>query len=277
MQNPSEVNKLRQTKSDSFPELAKQVCALLEEELLTRGFLKEKVELDRLHLHLQPEQLVWDENNLNPVTISFYQFPAPVLNIYHQLISRLAGQEKIDFLFQQQPILRFHFPGPFPKKDGGINHRFHFDLLGGHPAQMTQAWWALTPASYSNSLFLSDPEIGKALLERFTHHLPNEISSENCLNFYYDFLGKNPDFNQQVVDACKPQTMDSGDLRLFSPYCLHGGRESQEESTRVSLDFRIFPLGEAPTKDFEKEIARKYPRFERGQIFHPLTAWELKL
>ena len=261
------------------PPAATGIVEAVERQLVDLGFLPSAVPLAALHHHLNPDVVAFNEHYTNAVSRAFYALSDALLTTYRELIAHIAQNDlREDFLFQERPIIRFHFPVPFPdamKSDSGLPRQLHSDLLGGHPPHMVQGWLALTNCAGSAALQCSSRDDGVALLDRYRATLGTDGPPfADSLHHFYDRWDSEKDFGEALTAACKPVTMKAGELLLFDPHCIHGGTENREETTRVSLDFRLLPVA------FESETMKTATtdtgrRFRRGELFHARSAWEM--
>ena len=257
------------------------IIACVGQRFVALGFLRRPAPLAELHRHLPEESMALNEHYTNAVSRAFYTPDAETQDAYHQLIAFIAGHLiPWDFLFQAQPIIRFHFPVPFPeamRTATGRPRQIHSDILGGHPARMVQGWAALTDCTGTAALQCSSREAGLALLARYRNALgPGDPPFEDSLHHFYAAWDTAPGFGAAVEAACQPVPMHAGDLLLLDPHCLHGGTENREDATRVSLDFRILPAAQegAVLANAATPTAR---RFRRGDLFSGATARDLNL
>ncbi len=256
-------------------DLVRQVQA----HLVALGFTREIVPMADLHRYLAPETMSLNVHYTNAVSRAFYTPDAAIETAYLDLIAYLA-REIIpwDFLFQAHPIIRFHFPVSFPatmRTSDGTPRQIHSDLLGGHPPQMLQAWAALTDCSGSAALQCVPREVSNALLERYRNSLgPQDPPFADSLAHFYAAWDQLPHFDADIRAACQPIPMHAGELLFFDPRCLHGGTENTEDTTRVSLDFRILPVTHETTV-LEHATTPTARRFRRGEVFHQQTAQEV--
>ena len=255
------------------------LAAELQAGLADRGYASADTDLAKLHLRIAADLTALDGLYMNGIGRSFYLLDDGFLAHYRNLIAFLASEVlETDFLFQSSPVVRFHFPAPFPpalRAATGRGQQLHSDLLGGHPTAMVNGWLALTVASGSNALHLSSLAAGIAILRQFTERLAlDETGFRGSLSDFFSLVGRDPAFADLVEQACPPLAMAPGDVVLFDPRCVHGGIENREATTRVSMDFRLLPLPER-SEAYEAEIAAAYPRWVRGDILHALSAWEM--
>ena len=256
-----------------------QLAEAVTGRLVALGFINTAVPLATLHQDLPPEAMALNGHYTNAVSRAFYTHDNAIESAYHDLIAWLYRHgAPEDFLFQAQPIVRFHFPVPFPpelRTTTGQPRQIHSDLLGGHPPRMVQVWAALTDCSGTAALQWAPSATSQALLERYRQSLaPDDPPFADSLQHYYGLWDREPTFANEIVRACGPVDMKSGEVLLFDPHCLHGGTENREDSTRVSVDFRLLPLR------YEVETAKDastptQQRFRRGELFHVKSAGEL--
>lgn len=235
------------------------------------------ISLEKLHEVLPLKDKVWDNLLFNQVDKQFYLLEGTFMNHYELLIKEIAQTiVAFDFLFQKQPIVRFHFPERFPNSKithSGWAHDLHSDLLGGHPPNMIQFWIPLVECNHSNTLHLSDRTRGKEILEKVYAENATHQGS-NLLSHFAKKIDKDVDFQQWVKNSCNPILLDLGQILVFDPHCIHGPIENKESTTRVSIDFRIIPLPKNE-KNLSPAWIDQYPRFIRGDIMHSQSAGEL--
>jgi hypothetical protein len=256
------------------------ITACVQDRLMALGFLASRVPLEELHRHLPADQMALNEHYTNAVSREFYADDAALIAAYHNLVAHLAAEVfSCDMLFQARPIVRFHFPVPFPaamRTRTGMPRQFHSDCLGGHPTQIIQGWAALTTCADSAALHCSTRRDGIDLLARYRASLhETDPPFADSLQHFYAAWDRLPGFGEAVTAACRPIPMGVGDLLLFDPRCLHGGTENRTATTRVSVDFRLLPV-----RDEEAVlIAAHTPtarRFRRGEILDERTASSLR-
>jgi len=251
----------------------------VQAHLVALGFAKHALPLAELHCHVPTDAMALSEHYTNAVSRAFYTPEPAIQRAYHALIAYLA-RELIpwDFLFQAHPIIRFHFPVPFPdtmRTSEGNPRQLHSDLLGGHPPQMLQGWAALTDCAGSAALQCAPREASLALLQRYRENLgPEDPPFADSLAHFYASWDRLPHFGADLQAACQPVPMKAGALLFFDPHCLHGGAENTEATTRVSLDFRLLPV-EHEAAVLAEATTPTAQRFQRGDIFYKRTAQEV--
>lgn len=216
--------------------------------LIEKGFIDKPVALGDLHLHLLAEHQTLDRMELNGVTRAFYDTSDKFQEIYFTIIKYIGRAcLNFDFLFQETPTIRFHFPGLLNEdlrtRDGmSLNH--HVDSMLGHPMEEINCWLPLTKCYGSNALALSSLETGIEILNQLCQALNFDAEA------YYDQAREllktkmlaSDDFRRKLDANCRPVDMEYGDIILFDSRCIHATNENTEPATRVSLDFRLIPL-----------------------------------
>jgi len=251
----------------------------VEAQLTNLGFGTRASSLATLHHHLPPELMAFNEHFTNAVSRAFYPVSDDILAAYHAFLVRgVRPLLSEDFLFQAQPLVRFHFPVPFHaamKTTTGLPRQLHSDLLGGHPPEMMQGWLALTDCTGSAALQCASRNTSLEVLDAYREQFgPTDPPFADSLHHFYDTWDRDPHFAEAITAACAPVTMTAGDLLLFDPHCLHGGTENHEDTTRVSLDFRLLPasLEKVALDNATTDTGR---RFKRGELFSEQSIWEL--
>ena len=116
--------------------------------LVDKGFLKETVPLEELHLHLPQEDQEVDDRLINNVTQSFYEVNLRMREMYFDFVKYIAREVlKFDVIFQETLTIRFHFPGNHTKDylfPDGLYIGQHSDTMLGHPFEEINFWLPLT-------------------------------------------------------------------------------------------------------------------------------------
>lgn len=248
-------------------------------QLTNLGFGTGASSLATLHHHLPPKLMAFNEHFTNAVSRAFYPVSDDIRAAYHDVLIRgVRPLLSEDFLFQAQPLIRFHFPVTFHdamKTASGLPRQLHSDLLGGHPPEMMQGWLALTDCAGSAALQCASRNTSLEVLDAYREQLgPTDPPFANSLYHFYDTWDRQPSFADAIIAACAPVSMAAGDLLLFDSHCLHGGTENHEDTTRVSLDFRILPvsLEKVALDNATTDTGR---RFRRGELFSEQSIREL--
>jgi hypothetical protein len=266
----------------TYPKQRIDLRSELMRVLLLKGILKERCELERLHLRVSAALLQTDEYALNPLSTALYETSPQFLEIYHSLLQYL-GQNifPFDFLFQATPTIRVHAPVPFNvpwKTAPGELLMYHSDTMLGHPIQEINCWLPLTRAYGTSTLqhcplaeslemlrsFLGDAGLDEA-----------QYFSEGRDRFVQKMIS-DARFRAWVMCNTVPMMCDVGEILIFDARCLHATSENRESDTRVSVDFRIIPLEDYEGLDrIHQSAGRSRRRFERGDIYSAKSVREL--
>ncbi len=251
----------------------------VEAQLATSGYGVGAPSLSALHHHLAPELMALSAHYSNAVSRAFYHVSDDILAAYREFLVRgLRPLLSEDCLFQAQPLIRFHFPVPFHaamKTTAGLPRQFHSDLLGGHPPEMLQGWLALTDCTGTATLQCASRTASLQVLESYREQLgPTDPPFADSLYHFYDTWDRDSHFAEAITAACSPVPMRAGHLLFFDPHCLHGGTENHEDTTRVSLDFRLLPVSREKVA-LDNATTDTGRRFRRGELFSEQSVWEL--
>lgn len=249
--------------------------------LVTKGFIRQAVPLEELHLHLPADAQKVDVDLLNAVTKSFYETSDVFRAHYRGLIAYLSKSAfDFDFIFQTTPTIRFHFPVRLPEGFRGADGEYlgqHNDGMLGHSFEEINLWMPLTESRGSAGLQLANLDDSLDILNDFAagfgHDQDTYHSSGRTL--FYQKLVEDLGFQRKVVAACIPRDIRYGDIVAFDSRALHGPAENRESFTRISLDFRIMPLDVYESLDGEfVSKGRSKRKFIRGDVFDAATARE---
>lgn len=220
----------------------------ITELLLEKGFLKEMVPLENLHLHIQQEYQVAKTFIFNKIAEAFYEKDDFFYVLYLKLVKYISQQIlDFDFVFQETPDVRFHFPVPLAEKyrlKDGLYSAYHIDSMYGCPIEAINCWIPLTNCYATNSLMLSSFDDSIKALMQLCEDINLELDNFYDLNrdLFYQKLFSDTIFQLFIINSCKPIETKPGEIIFFDSRCIHGPTENKELHTRVSLDFRIIPL-----------------------------------
>ena len=138
---------------------------LIEKKLITGS-----VPLEDLHRHIPPQDCAAGADHMNNVTKAFYETSESFREAYFKFIKHI-GQSvfPFDFVFQETPTIRFHFPVPYPdiyRSKSGRSLLYHCDPMNGHPFEELNCWVPLTKCYGTNALQLSSLEAGTDILKQ---------------------------------------------------------------------------------------------------------------
>jgi hypothetical protein len=238
--------------------------------LVAKGMLSAAAEaglagLDQLHHVLAKADQELDAAELNEASRRFYDTDAGFLATYESFLKQVAGEAVAcgDFVFQSTPTIRFHFP-----QQAGFDWkpRFHTDIMLGHPPQEINLWLPLCGAVGSATMRIADLAPSLAVLDDLEldfQRLAGAMQTDAALA-------------ARCMAISRPVEMPYGEFLAFDPRCLHATQHNDTGRTRVSLDFRIVPLGDYEAMRLPyRGTGRRQMLFRRGHYFDQRTSREL--
>jgi len=249
--------------------------------LVAKGLTKAPVDLAELHRHVPAEMQVPDKDGLNAVTRSFYETDAGFRARYLAIVRHLAREALgFEFLFQDTPTMRFHFPVRFIeayRDEHGTYLGHHNDGMLGHSFEEINCWLPLTDCAGSAALQIASLPDSIRLLDEFCRPFDHDPDTfhQGRLRFVERLLKDGP-FRQATLAATRPYDMRYGEALLFESRCLHATAENAEGRTRISIDFRLIPL--QAYERLERVYAsggRSKRKFVRGDVFSQVSSADL--
>ena len=239
----------------------------VKEILVEKGIANEIGDLENLHnMLLNDEMRHYDDySGVNDVGKSFYDLDPKLEKLYHKyIVEELIPYFGFDFYFQKQPTVRFHFPD---SKNSDHYPRWHTDIQYGHPPMEINALIPLTLNKDFGFRFFGVHDTSRIYNDQ-DYNLSESLD---------EFINNKHLQKKMIEESLKPaEYMDS--VLFFDTRCLHTAinRDSCENNTRGSIDFRIYPK-----KDYDenpviyKGSGRMQIEYSVGIAYHELTAMEL--
>lgn len=227
--------------------------------LLSKGIIKEKIELEKLHEEVSHAMKSYDlASGVNKVSQLFYEnddeFEKKYLNVIKMLYQNYL---KFPFYFQKTPTIRIQCP-----KAENSNHypRYHTDIGYGHPPQELNIWMPITkPGNEQKHAFrMIDLKDTRNILNRYNYDFALFIN--DAVN--------NKDLSKECDNYSREVATELDKTAVFDARCLHTG-EVIENHTRVSMDIRIISVSDYESMRFRFQGAGKRKiLFEPGQCYH---------
>lgn len=215
--------------------------------LLDGGFTVEPFPFETLHERLRDHLTLGDAELGRTLSARIAGSPAELGEAYRELIAFIARDVLgFDVVFEAQPVLRFHPPGPMMDRyrchaDGGML-AFHSDLMLGDRFEQLNCWLPLTTSTRSNGLQHLPLESSIGVLEQFIALEQLDIFSlPSSREQFFRCLDTDDELRALVRDNVRSLETDYGGLWVFDPRIIHGTAENREQTTRVSIDFRLLP------------------------------------
>lgn len=206
---------------------------LVDKGLVTAEAVAGLSRLEDLHRIMRPADMALDESELNAASRAFYDTDVAFVETYEAFLRDVVGPDVVGnaFLFQATPTIRFHFPN---EQGFDWNPRFHTDIMLGHPPQEINLWLPVCGAAGTASMCIIDMQDGIQLIEsldldfaRLAHDAQNDAT-----------------LAARLAAVARPVELAYGEFLAFDPRCLHATQFNTTGWTRISLDFRVVPLGD---------------------------------
>lgn len=264
-----------------FPKDRFDLRSQMERLLVDKGFVSETVPLETVHEHLNSGATT-NSNDQNELTRAFYETDEAFHNVYLDILKYVHTDIlKYDFVFQSTPTIRFNAPGRYSEVYRSKDDKYlgyHVDSFNGHPLEEINIWMPLTRCYGTNALKVSPLDIGIEALHRLLDDINYSADVYHKSGWDLNFMKSNTDasYHKLLEDNCEPILTDYGSLVFFDPRCMHSTTDNYEDTTRVSLDFRVISVA-----DYEKisnvrsSQGRSGRKFEKGDVFHEKTIAEM--
>jgi len=239
-------------------------------------------ELDALHLHIPLCMQAPDEYGLNEMTKLLYDTDEVFKRTYLEVIKYLTREVfPFEFLYQETPTMRFHFPVPFmdsyrDKSGNYLGH--HNDGMLGHSFEEINCWLPLTKSSGTAALQIAGLAESIDLLKDFCRDFGYDAERfyEHGRVKFVQKLFDDEEFKRKAIEVTKPFEMEYGQLLIFDSRCIHATAENIEKKTRISADFRLIPLNRYEQLDcVYASRGRSKRKFVRGDVFSRLSSADL--
>ena len=266
----------------SFDTDALDFAAEVRRLLVEKGFTRTEPDLVQLHKVVPEDDQRADKHLLNNVTKAFYETSAVFRDCYLGLIAQLASSTFTeDFLFQETPTIRFHFPAPLPDQYRDRTGRYlghHNDGMLGHSHDEINCWLPLTDCRGSAALEMAGFETSISALKEFYRWINSDAEAyyRKGRGLFFEMMTSDESYGTRVIEACQPLPMKYGELLVFDSRCLHAPAENVGDETRISFDFRIIPLARYERRTHEYRSAGRSGRsFSRGDIYSSKSGREI--
>ena len=267
---------------NSFDFESEIVKLLSEKGFIPKNKDMSTIQIKDLHNFIDKKNQRVDQHLLNNVSKSFYTTNPEFGEKYLRLLKFFAQEFfEFDFLFQNIPNIRFHFPVPLIKKykykDGSfLGH--HCDSMLGHPMGELNCWLPLSSCWGSASLQLMNLLDSISILDNFakTFDYHHETYHNKGRDLFYEALTNNPRLLDKILSKTLPINLKFGELLIFDSRCIHSPAVNKENITRVSIDFRIIPVETYNNLKVEYvSMGRSGRKFCKGDVFSNFSVQEL--
>lgn len=270
-----------------YPSIQYQFNSTLQNVLKKKYEISQDVSLSKMHEHMSIENLSTHLQSSGHWYDHLTTLGDELVRVYHAFIRWLSLHLGFDFIFERDPLVRYHIPGRLDDRyrlDNGELFTFHSDTLLGDYFQQINVWLPFCDVKDTAALTMVDPLLSLEALQTFSESIDFcSITYRAARVSFFEFMKQRDDLSQKIFSNSKSMNMKYGQCLLFDPRVLHGTAENISDETRVSMDFRIVPL-----KDYQKIMTDMQhqqatpDQYEgdqliKGQFYHVLSAHELPL
>jgi hypothetical protein len=222
------------------------IRAKIARTLIEHGVTAEPLPFETLHRRIEPGHQQQGQGLAGAPTI---QSEPALRKPYLKLVTWLAREVlKFDVVFEANPPLRFHWPMPMPdrfRSPEGTLLCHHSDIMGGDPIEQLNGWLPLTTCRSTNALQYIPFTQSQVLLRRFAERFNLGIAEllQSRTRFYEELYANQP-YRNELMQSALALEIDYGEVAIFDARLIHGTAENVEETTRVSIDFRLLPVSD---------------------------------
>jgi hypothetical protein len=238
--------------------------------------------LDKMHEQFTSAQLAERFGQSGHWGDPLHQLGELLVSEYHKFVGWLSGHLGFDFVFENDPLVRYHVPLRLNDRyrlGNGKLFTHHSDTMLGDYFQQINCWLPFCDVKNTSALSMCSKELSTAVLKSFVdHHDYAYEGFKESRDAFFEYMKDRPALATEVHDDTMAINLRYGQLLMFNPRILHGTAENTENITRVSMDFRIIPLADYLAINTELEGSGTQPnRYEddrliMGEFYHSRTA-----
>lgn len=230
----------------NYPAPSFALSEVLRSTLMDRYGLPADFRLDKMHTYVETSKIAENSEDSGHWFHPLQELGAPMVAEYHRFVGWLSEHLGFDFVFENNPIVRFHIPGRFDDRfrlgDGEI-FSHHSDTMLGDYFQQVNCWLPFCDVKDTGALSVCSRETSLTTLGEFIdHHEFAYADYKGSRPQFFEYMREHPERLAVIRADTMPINMRYGQCLLFDPRTLHGTAENVSDSTRVSMDFRIIPL-----------------------------------
>ncbi|MET9634693.1 hypothetical protein ABZX92_45365 [Lentzea sp. NPDC006480] len=267
---------------------SQEISALTEKlrvAVSSRYRIRRDFQLNKMHEYFTEDQIAqhMEEPGLWFDTVS--ELGEAVVIEYHRFVQWLSAHLGLDLVFEADPPVRFHVPGLLDDKyrlENGEFFMYHSDTMVGDYFQEFNCWLPFCDAKASSTISLCSKQFSVATINSFASQFGYSYDEyKQGRGNFFEFMKDRPELIADLREDAMPINLRRGQLLVFDSRNLHSTVENVENTTRVSMDFRVMPVTAYRAIVRELSKLRKEPnawdgkRFIMGEIFDSRTAGEL--
>lgn len=204
--------------------------------------------LEKIHTLVAKEDIEAKKIESGHWLHSLSEFSPNFHNKFYQFLKYLACDVfKTDFYFEKDPLIRFHVPGKMGdtfRLESGECMMFHSDNMLGDYFEQINVWFPFCEVKDSSALSLVDARNSFDITKEFMSSLQYDyLKYRKSRTKFFEFISDNASVYERLKNNSFPCNINAGEYLFFDPRILHGTQENISNITRVSMDFRILPVG----------------------------------
>lgn len=269
----------------NYPTSTFDLAGTLQQTLVSRYNLRNNFPLNKIHECLSPEEISNHLEDSGHWHDPLQTLGTPMINEYYKFIHWLSHQLGFDFVFEHNPLVRYHIPSKLDDRyrlpDGEL-FTHHSDTLLGDYFQQINMWLPFCDVKNTGALSVCSKNTSIKTLKEFAkeqNYTYDEYKESRVA--FFDYAKQRPQLMASLRTDAMPTNLRYGQCLMFDPRILHGTAENIENMTRVSMDFRIVPVDDYESIIKELELQGGRPNsYEgenliKGEFYNPLTAREV--
>ncbi|MHC8348817.1 phytanoyl-CoA dioxygenase family protein [Pseudomonas sp. RT4P38] len=268
-----------------YPTSTFDLAGTLQQTLVSRYNLRSDFPLNKIHECLNREEISKHLEDSGHWHDPLQTLGAPMIKAYYQLVHWLSQHMGFDFVFEHNPLVRYHIPSKLDDRyrlpDGEL-FTHHSDTLLGDYFQQINMWLPFCDVKDTAALSVCSKHTSIATLKAFARDQDyNYDQYKESRVAFFDYAKQRPQLMADLRTDAMPTNLRYGQCLMFDPRVLHGTAENTENMTRVSMDFRIVPVDDYETiiKELEHHGGRpnsyEGEGLIKGEFYNALTAREV--
>lgn len=269
----------------NYPTRKIDFLGVLQKTLVSRYGLDENFILSKIHETLSDGEIKNHLEYSGHWHDSLQILGEPMMNEYYKFVNWLSYNLAFDFVFENNPLVRYHIPSKLDDRyrlSNGELFTYHSDTLLGDYFQQINMWVPFCDVKNTSTLSVCSKNISINTLNEYinTNNYIYDNYKESRVEFF-NFVKLRPQLLASLHEDSMSANLRYGQCLMFDPRILHGTAENNEGSTRISMDFRVIPVENYESIMEEINQKGKIPNsYEgnsliKGEFYNSLTAREI--
>ncbi|MGE8176477.1 phytanoyl-CoA dioxygenase family protein [Pseudomonas fluorescens] len=266
----------------NYPTSTFDLAGTLQRTLASRYNVGSDFPLNKIHECLSQEEICNHLEDSGHWHDPLQTLGEPMIREYYKFVNWLSHHLGFDFVFENDPLIRYHIPSKLDDRyrlaDGEL-FTLHSDTLLGDYFQQINMWLPFCDVKNTGALSVCSKNASINTLKNYVKEqgYTYDKYKESRVNFF-DYAKQRPQLMADLRSDAMPTNLRYGQCLMFDPRILHGTAENVENTTRVSMDFRIIPLDDYESIIKELKLQSGRPNsYEgkgliKGEFYNTLSA-----